>query len=87
MSSLGTIRITTKDGTYKNYTLSINDNNNEYGQKVKMYKEQTKEERESGKPRNYIGNGRIFWTDGKITVAEKLEQSTAAATQDESLPF
>ena len=52
-----------------------------------MYEEQTKEERESGKPRNYIGNGRIFWTDGKVTVAEKIEQSTATATQDDNLPF
>ena len=87
MSSLGTISIKTKDGVYKNYTLSINDDTNEYGQNVKMYEDQTNEERESGKPRNYIGNGRIFWTDGKITVAEKLEQSTATATQDDNLPF
>jgi hypothetical protein len=53
-----------------------------------MYEEQTKEEENLAEPRNYIGNGKIFWTDGKITVAEKVERETAsAATQDESLPF
>ena len=47
MSALGTISIKTKDGVWKNYTLSINDDTNEYGQNLKMYEEQTKEQRES----------------------------------------
>ena len=57
MSALGTISIKTKDGVYKNYTLSINDDTNEYGQNLKMYEEQTKEQREAKATKTYVGNG------------------------------
>ena len=87
MSALGSISIKTKDGVYKNYTLSISDKTNEYGQNVTMFEEQTKEQREAGEPRRYIGNGKIFWTDGKVSVAEAVEKETAAASTDSDLPF
>jgi hypothetical protein len=87
MSALGSISIKTKDGVYKNYTLSISDKTNEYGQNVTMFEEQTKEQREAGEPRTYIGNGKIFWTDGKVSVAEAVEKETAAASTDSDLPF
>ena len=34
----------------------------------------TKEEREAGKNKTYIGNGKVVWTDGSIVVAERQEQ-------------
>ena len=86
MSALGTISMKTKDGVYKNYTLSINDDTNEYGQNVKLYEEQTKEEREAKKPKTYIGNGKIFWTDGNIVKAERKEPQ-GATQADDDLPF
>ena len=88
MSALGKISIKTKDGVWKNYTISINDDTNEYGQNVKMYEEQTKEQREAKAPKNYIGNGKIFWTDGNITVADKVDRgTTTAVTEEADLPF
>jgi len=88
MSALGTISIKTNDGVYKNYTISINDNTNEYGQNVVMYEEQTKEQREAKAKRVYIGNGKIFWTDGKITAAERVERETVSSNNsDGDLPF
>jgi hypothetical protein len=88
MSALGTISIKTKDGVWKNYTISINDDTNEYGQNVKMYEEQTKEQREAKAPKNYIGNGKIFWTDGNITVADKVDRgTTTTVTEEADLPF
>ena len=89
MSALGTISIKTKDGVYKNYTLSINDDTNEYGQNLKMYEEQTKEQREAKTTKKFIGNGKIFWTDGNINVAEKEEREKASTTSSEGddLPF
>ena len=87
MSALGSISIKTKDGVYKNYTLSISDKTNEYGQNVTMFEEQTKEQREAGEPRTYVGNGKIFWTDGNVSVAEAVEKETAAASTDSDLPF
>lgn len=55
-------------------TLSINDEINQYGQNVSGFVSQTKEERENKKNRYYVGNGKVFWTDGKISKAEKIEQ-------------
>lgn len=65
-----------KDGNYQNYTLSISDEANGYGQNVAMWKEQNKEERDSKKPRTYVGNGKVVWTDGTIKVAEKKQAET-----------
>ena len=87
MSALGQISIKTKDGMYKNYTISINDDTNEYGQNLKMYEEQTKEDREAGVKKNYVGNGKIFWTDGNITVADKVDRETTKTSSDVDLPF
>ena len=88
MSALGKLSIKTKEGVYKNYTLSINDDTNEYGQNITMYEEQTKEQREAKVKRVYIGNGKIFWTDGKINAAERVERETVSSNNsDGDLPF
>jgi len=89
MSALATIGIKGKDGKYKDYTISISDFTNDYGQNVSMYEEQSKEEREQKVPKKYIGNGKVYWTDGKISVAERQKQSesTQKVDVDEELPF
>lgn len=58
-------------------TLSINDDTNDYDQNISAYVAQTKEQREAGKKKFYIGNGKVFWTDGKIVIAKKPEAHTA----------
>ena len=85
MSALGQISLKQADGSYKNLTISISDSTNPYGQNISIYEEQTKEEREAKKPRTYVGNGKIFWTDGKVSVAEKRQIESAPA--DDDLPF
>ncbi len=80
-----------KKGTYYNFTLVVNDETR-FGNNVSAYDSQTKEEREAKKNRNYIGNGKVIWTEGIIAVAEKEEQEQAPAqttTVDEGsdLPF
>lgn len=90
MASLISMGIKGKDGKYQNFTISINDETNKFGQNVTMYREQTKEEREAKKPKEYIGNGKVFWCDGKIKVADKranLEETNTAATETGDLPF
>ena len=37
-------------------------------QNVSAYVSQSKEEREAKKQKYYVGNGKTFWTDGKISV-------------------
>ena len=54
-------------------TVSINDESDKYGQNVSTYVSQTKEERDDKKKRYFTGNGKVYWTDGKIVKAEKVE--------------
>ena len=73
MSTLINLSIKAQGG-YKNYTISVSDETNQYGQNVVMYEAQTKEEREAKQPKKYIGNGSVVWTDGTIKVAEKKDK-------------
>jgi len=50
-------------GTYCNITISLNDEIDTYGNNVSVYEEQTKEERDQKAPRNYLGNGKVFWSN------------------------
>ena len=87
MSALINLSIKGKDG-YKNYTISISDETNQYGQNVVMYEQQSKEERENKVPKKYIGNGSVIWNDGKITNAEKKEvNNTPKVEENNDLPF
>ena len=76
MGALISIGIKGKDGKYKNYTISVSDTPDKFGQNVSMFAEQTAEERAAKAPKNYIANGKVFWTDGKISVPEKQVAKT-----------
>lgn len=74
------------------FTITINDEANQYNQNVGAYVSQTKEQREQKKPRFYVGNGKTFWTDGKITAIRNEPQAAQAeevpaATEKDDLPF
>ena len=87
MSALINFSIKGKDG-YKNYTISISDETNQYGQNVTMYEQQSKEDRENKVKKKYIGNGNVIWNDGKITNAEKKEvNNTQKVEENNDLPF
>ena len=60
------------------FTASISDQSNQYGQNVSFFAEQTKEQRDAKVNKYYFGNGKVFWTDGKITLGTK-EQTIPAA--------
>lgn len=78
-----------KDGAvYYNFTVSVQDETR-FGNNVAFMDSQTLEEREAKAPRNYLGNGSVIWTDGKITLAERDDQpKTPEAKQEEDdLPF
>jgi len=77
-----------KDGAvYYNYTIAIQDDTR-YGNNVAMMESQTKEERDAKKPKSYLGNGSVFWTDGNIVVADREEKPQAVTeTAGDDLPF
>jgi hypothetical protein len=73
---------------YVNLTMAVNDETR-YGNNTSIYVSQTKEEREAKKQRSYLGNGKVLWTDGKITLAEREQEAEQAPQQKEvaDLPF
>jgi hypothetical protein len=74
-----------KDGAvYYNLTISVGDETR-YGNNVALMDSQTFEEREAKKQRNYLGNGKVVWTDGNVCVAEREAVEETKETSD--LPF
>lgn len=71
------------------FTASIGEETNQYGQNVSFYASQSKDEREAKKTKYYFSNGKVFWTDGKIQVATKKDAAPvqSAAPPDTDLPF
>lgn len=79
-----------KDGAvYYNMTISVQDETR-YGNNVAITDSQTKEERDAKVAKNYLGNGKVVWTDGKVTLAEKEPQKDSAnvgSVGEDDMPF
>jgi len=75
-----------KNGVYYNLTISISDETR-FGNNVSLMDSQTKDERDAKKPKNYLGNGKVIWTEGTVTLAEKEEDAKIPASVEEDLPF
>lgn len=50
-------------GTYLNLTVAVNDEKDQYDNDVSAWEGQTKEERDAKTNRNFLGNGRVVWSD------------------------
>lgn len=88
MAILANFSTKQKDGSYKNYTISISDNVDKYGNNVVVYESQTKEQRDAKEKKTYLGNGKVVWTDGNVLVPEKQTKNQVTnAEEDQSLPF
>jgi len=76
-----------REGKFLQIT-SVVDDETKFGNNVGTYESMSKEEKDSGKKRNYIGNGKVVWTDGNIVLAEKENKVAAKPTTTEAdLPF
>lgn len=51
-----------KGGKYINITVSVNDEEDQYGNNVALWQSQSKEEREAKEPRVFLGNGKKLWS-------------------------
>ncbi len=90
MASLAQCSLKDAQGNWKNYTIAINDTTDNYGNNLVIYETQSKEEREAKTKKKYFANGKVFWTDGKVTLAERKEQQKTNANEDlddNLLPF
>lgn len=76
-----------KKGTYANLTISVNDQDDAYGNNVSVWEGQTQEEREAKADRNFIGNGKVVWKgEDKSSQSSKTAPKKAAVVHDD-LPF
>ena len=81
--------------SYIPITISLNDESR-YGKNVSITIAQDQDERASNKPKHYLGNGSVIWTDGKVVKGQKENESggdvpfnTIASEKDamNDLPF
>lgn len=80
-----------KKGTYANVTIFINDETR-FGNNVSLAMSQSKEDREAGQEKIWLGNGKVVYTEGEVTVAEREDGITAVSSKKEAvsedgLPF
>jgi len=68
-------------------TVRVNDEVSQFGDNVSVYDPQTAEQRQAKSPRNYVGNGKVTWTDGNINSVAKEVATQQAASDDINLPF
>ena len=80
-----------KKGKYLPITITVNDEQDQFGNQGPVVVDQTKEEREAKAPKTYLGNCKVVWTNG--TFPEPIPyEGVAKATpkvekQEEDLPF
>jgi hypothetical protein len=83
-----------KKGKYIPIAITVNDEEDQFGNFGPIIVDQTKEEREAKVPKTYLGNVRVVWSNGTFPspakyVAPGMETKVAKApvTKDEDLPF
>ena len=79
-----------KNGSYYEFTISINDKTSQYGENISASDSQSKEERDSKADRKFIGGGKVIWvSEDGISVAEKTGETQKPQPQkvNDDLPF
>lgn len=69
---------------YYPVTIFVNDKKDDYGNDVGICTSQTKEEREAGNKRTYIGNGRKVGSDASKATTQ---ETTSSSDDSDGLPF
>ena len=79
----------TEKGQYYSLTIAVNDEPNEWGKNCSAWTNQSKEERDRKDAKQYVGSGKVVWTDGNISTAEAPSSAGAqvAPADDDDLPF
>ena len=72
-----------KKGTYANLTIWLNDEVDQFGNNVSIQQSLSKEEREAGAAKIYLGNGKQY-DDGKATTQSSVAKNDEG---DDDLPF
>jgi len=70
-------------GTYLNLTVSVNDEEDKFGNTVSAWQSQSKEEREAKVDRNFLGNGKVVYDSDQNAKV----QAPQPVAQEMDLPF
>lgn len=71
-------------------TIAINDEFNQYNQNTSAFVSQTKQQKDSGEKKYYIGNGKTLWHNNvmpPIPNRQAIPGSASGADEDDDLPF
>lgn len=63
-----------KDGRWLNITIALNDEVDQFGNNASCFHYQTKEQRDNGVAKVYVGNGKVVWENGTIVKAPYIER-------------
>lgn len=74
-------KLATNDKGWANVTIALNDEVDNYGQNVNGWNNQSKEERDEKAPREFIGNGKVVWSNSQPEVAPKQDAELRSADQ------
>jgi hypothetical protein len=86
LSLIDKSKITEKNGKkYYNIQITLKDEADQYGQILSITENQSKEEREAKTNKKYLGNGKLVWSDNKVSEPAPA-QSTSTKVEDD-LPF
>jgi len=81
-------KITEKDGKkWLSLTIGVNNEFNDYGQNVSIQVSQSKEEKDSGQPKVYLGNGKVVWTDNVMPNVAPKQAPATPSNNDDDFPF
>jgi len=86
-----------KKGKYIPVSITVNDEEDQFGNFGPIIVDQTKEEREAKAAKTYLGNVRVVWSNGTFPSppafqggaqkAQPKAQPKASAAEDDDLPF
>ena len=71
-----------KKGTYLSLNIAVNDEKDQFDNDCSVWENQSKEERDSKASKNYLGNGKVIWSN-----EEGASVSSGAEDIDDGLPF
>jgi hypothetical protein len=84
-----------KKGKYIPVSITVNDEEDQFGNFGPIIVDQSKEEREAKAPKTYLGNVRVVWSNGTFPSPTPFQgggqkpqpKAQAAAKEEEDLPF
>ena len=82
-----------KKGKYINVAITVNDEEDQFGNFGPIIVDQTKEEREAKAAKTYLGNVRVVWSNGTFPSPPAFQggqpkaQPKASAAKEDDLPF